>query len=197
MNHLFNGEVQLAGWIESHTAGAKVTFWLSDPSDLDAFRTTTTRKGNISGQRLAMALVEIDDSDGGCADAIIEDEEDGHVCNDDIAFILDAITIGDGGEYGTPAPRAPIDAVAEINDKDHHPKGGKLSILAAMFGNQPDFHRFVLNQFGEDVQTSAEAAAFIRHVCGVKSRAEIDHDKKAEKLFHEKIRKPYLDFVGV
>jgi hypothetical protein len=185
LNYLFNGEVQLAGWIESHTAGAKVTFWLSNPSDLDAFRSLTTRKGNVSGQRLAMALVEI------------KDEENEHACNDDIAPILNAITIGDDDLYGTPAPHTPIDDVAEINGKDHHPGGGKLSNLAAMFGNQPDFYRFILNQFGEDVRTSAEAAAFIRHVCGVKSRAEIDHNKEAEKLFHEKIRKPYMNFVGV
>ena len=42
---LFSDEVQLAGWSDSHTSGAKVTFWLSDPSQLDAFRGMTERKG--------------------------------------------------------------------------------------------------------------------------------------------------------
>ena len=55
----FQGEVQLAGWSESHNSGCKVTFWLADPSDLDAFRAMTVKKGNQSGQRLACVLVEI------------------------------------------------------------------------------------------------------------------------------------------
>jgi hypothetical protein len=63
MKPTFHGEVQLAGWSESHTSGCKVTFWLSDPGELEAFRAMTVRKGNASGQRLAMALVEIGDDE--------------------------------------------------------------------------------------------------------------------------------------
>lgn len=59
----FSGEVQLAGWSESHNGGCKVTFWLSDPSDLDAFRTLTVRKGNTAGHRMMAALVEINDDE--------------------------------------------------------------------------------------------------------------------------------------
>ncbi len=59
MNPTFQGEVQLAGWSESHNGGCKVTFWLADPDDLDAFRAMTVRKGNTAGQRLACVLVEI------------------------------------------------------------------------------------------------------------------------------------------
>lgn len=60
---LFSDEVQLAGWSDSHTSGAKVTFWLSDPTLLDAFRGMTERKGKTAGQRLAMVLVEISDQE--------------------------------------------------------------------------------------------------------------------------------------
>lgn len=60
---MFQGEVQLAGWSESHNGGCKVTFWLADPSDLDAFRAMTVRKGNTAGQRLACVLVEIGDDE--------------------------------------------------------------------------------------------------------------------------------------
>jgi hypothetical protein len=59
----FQGEVQLAGWSESHNGGAKVTFFLPEASDLDAFRAMTVRKGNVAGQRLAMVLVEIGDDE--------------------------------------------------------------------------------------------------------------------------------------
>jgi hypothetical protein len=55
----FQGEMQLAGWSETHTGGCKVTFWLSDPADLDAFRTLTVRKGNQAGHRFMAVLVEI------------------------------------------------------------------------------------------------------------------------------------------
>ena len=60
---MFHSEVQLAGWSESHNGGCKVTLWLAQPSDLDAFRAMTVRKGNTAGQRLACALVEIGDDE--------------------------------------------------------------------------------------------------------------------------------------
>jgi hypothetical protein len=55
----FSGELQLAGWNESHSGGCKVVFWLPDSSDLDAFRALTVRKGNQAGHRFAAVLVEI------------------------------------------------------------------------------------------------------------------------------------------
>jgi hypothetical protein len=63
INPTFSGEFQLAGWSESHNGGCKVTFWLSDSGDLEAFRAMTVRKGNQSGQRLAAVLVEIGDDE--------------------------------------------------------------------------------------------------------------------------------------
>lgn len=63
MNPTFQGEVQLAGWSETHTGGCKVTFWLPDAGDLDAFRALTVRKGNTAGHRLACVLVEIGDDE--------------------------------------------------------------------------------------------------------------------------------------
>lgn len=59
----FAGEVQLAGWSESHTGGCKVTLWLSSSEDLQPFRTLTARKGNTAGHRFMAALVEIGDDE--------------------------------------------------------------------------------------------------------------------------------------
>lgn len=59
----FSGEVMLAGWRESHNAGATVTFWLPDESELDVFRALTVRKGNTAGQRFMAVLVEIGDDE--------------------------------------------------------------------------------------------------------------------------------------
>jgi hypothetical protein len=59
----FQGEVMLAGWNDSHTGGAKITFWLPDDADLEVFRTMTVKKGKVAGQRFMMVLVEIDDDE--------------------------------------------------------------------------------------------------------------------------------------
>jgi hypothetical protein len=59
----FQGEIMLAGWSETHTGGAKVTFWLPDAESLDTFRTMTVRKGNTAGQRFMAVLVEIGDDE--------------------------------------------------------------------------------------------------------------------------------------
>lgn len=59
----FHEEVQLAGWGESHTSGAKVTFWLQDPEQLAMFRGLTERKGKCAGHRFYMTLVEIGDDE--------------------------------------------------------------------------------------------------------------------------------------
>lgn len=59
----FQGELMLAGWSETHTGGAKVTFWLPDAESLDVFRSMTVRKGNTAGQRFMAVLVEIGDDE--------------------------------------------------------------------------------------------------------------------------------------
>lgn len=63
MTPTFQGEMQLAGWSESHTSGAKLTFWLPEAADLEVFRGMTSRKGHKAGQRFAVVLVEIGDDE--------------------------------------------------------------------------------------------------------------------------------------
>jgi hypothetical protein len=63
MTPIFENEVMLAGWSETHNGGAKVTFWLADSEALEPFKTMTIAKGKTAGQRLACVLVEIDDNE--------------------------------------------------------------------------------------------------------------------------------------
>jgi len=63
MEPVFQDEVMLAGWGETHSGGAKVTFWLKDSEALEAFKRMTVAKGKTAGQRLACVLVEIDDDE--------------------------------------------------------------------------------------------------------------------------------------
>ena len=86
---IFSDEVQLAGWSESHTSGAKITFWLSDPAQLSAFRGMTERRGKTAGQRLAMVLVEIND-DETLADEPPSTTKLGPLCTLAVAWCSDA-----------------------------------------------------------------------------------------------------------
>lgn len=140
----FKGEVMLAGWSETHNGGAKVTFWLQDSDDLDAFKAMTVAKGKHAGQRLAIIAVEIDD-----------DEQ----------------------------PKA--------QPHDIKRRGGELARLAGQLCQNPEFQAFV-PECADGLSVEENAAAWIRKVCGVTSRAELDHNPEAAARFHELVRKPFL-----
>ena len=44
--------------------------------------------------------------------------------------------------------------------------------------------------------TEEVAADKIRTMCGVKSRAEIDHTPQAKSIFDDKIRRPYNEYLN-
>lgn len=60
---LFQGEMMLLGWKETHNGGATVTLQLSDPAQLESFKVMTVAKGKVAGQRLAVVMVEIGDDE--------------------------------------------------------------------------------------------------------------------------------------
>lgn len=154
---MFSGEVQLAGWSESHNGGCKVTFWLADPSDLDAFRAMTVRKGNAAGQRLACVLVEI----------------------------------GDDEQPMQPQP------------KPEAPKGGALAKLAGMWCESAAFASWLSRTYTDTWAVSSvtdpeneRCATTLRILCGIDSRAELDHDDRAAMRFQELVRLPYMQHIG-
>lgn len=148
----FQGEIQLAGWSDTHNGGAKVAFWLPDAESLDVFKGLTAKKGNVAGHRFACVLVEIG-----------EDE-------------LPVETLS------TPA--------AEIV------KGGALARLAGMWCADSAFWAW-LGDTGLAVGVESErgCATAIRNICMVDSRAELDHCPLSAKIFNERIREPYRDFL--
>lgn len=139
MNTTFAGEMQLAGWSDTHTGGCKVTFWLQSQEDLDVFKALTTRKGNTAGHRFMAALVEIGD-----------DEQ----------------------------PVQPV--------KDELPKGGPLAREAAELCRTEAFQAWML------CETEQSAAAEIREACGIRTRAELDSNEAAARIFIEKYRIPFM-----
>mgnify|MGYP003583170913 FL=1 len=80
-------------------------------------------------------------------------------------------------------------------NKNH--KGGDLSRLAAMLCQNPEFQEWLNNQQLVDLAISVEgaqdAAAVIRLVCGIQSRAELDHNAQAPKILQETVRRPFAE----
>lgn len=68
-------------------------------------------------------------------------------------------------------------------------KAGPICWLAIRLSRNSKFWAFA------GVQGANEAAAFIRRISGVKSRAELDPDQLARDRFHELVRKPFLAWL--
>jgi len=79
-------------------------------------------------------------------------------------------------------------------------KGAVLSRTAAMMCNGAKFQRWVVSRIGaapEGVSPSQYAARYVRDMCGITSRAELDHNATAAGLFHTVIRKPFVAWSGI
>jgi hypothetical protein len=81
-------------------------------------------------------------------------------------------------------------------------KGGELAKLAGILCSEIGFQAWVEGEFGEELPASVDlpldddaerAAVILRHVCGIASRAELDHKQAAATIFHERIRKPWAE----
>jgi hypothetical protein len=148
MTPTWQGEMQLAGWAESHTSGAKLTFWLPESADLEVFRGMTARKGHRAGQRFAVVLVEIGEDELPVPTPVVQ-------------------------EPTAPAPK---------------PKGGELARLAGRWCGDEMFRHWI------DSDNAETAAQYIRTMCGVKSRAELDHNAEAAQNFHRYFREPFIRY---
>lgn len=87
-----------------------------------------------------------------------------------------------------PVALAPLVADFERAPAEAKPKGGELARLAGMFCQNADF----LECFG--LSGEGAAKAFIYNVCGVDSRAALDHDADAAERFHVRVRRPFVEW---
>ncbi|CAB3850151.1 hypothetical protein [Achromobacter animicus] len=79
-------------------------------------------------------------------------------------------------------------------------KGAALSRAAAMMCNGAKFQRWVVSRIGaapDGVAASQHAAQYVRDICGITSRAQLDHNAQAASLFHEAVRKPFVKWSGI
>lgn len=75
-------------------------------------------------------------------------------------------------------------------------KGGALAKLAGIFCGKAEFRQFLALRWADDApyRTAEDAAVLVRRVCEVERRAEFDHDEAAAERFHDRIRRPYVDW---
>lgn len=106
--------------------------------------------------------------------------------------------------------------LVEINDDEtakepQQLKGGELSKLAGKWCERMEFRDWLalahkdeykkVRELWHMTRTSVSsldvAAEVVRQICGVKSRAALDHNPAAARIFDEQIRKPYMLAIGV
>lgn len=96
----------------------------------------------------------------------------------------------------TPCALAPLDLNFERLPRAEEPaKGGELAKLAGMWSKDKQFQEWVSNKY-DVTYGEEEAAQWIRDVCGVESRAEIDHDPAAREQFLISIRQPFRKWLN-
>ncbi len=70
-----------------------------------------------------------------------------------------------------------------------------LCIMACVFCRDKAFHKWAQDGVPYTVPMGEEMAkAFILNTCRVGSRNDLDKNPVAAQLFHEKIRKPFLEW---
>ncbi|WP_150123837.1 hypothetical protein [Achromobacter xylosoxidans] len=79
-------------------------------------------------------------------------------------------------------------------------KGAALSRLAAMWCQSEPFQDWVETRIGAaplGVSREQHAAQYVRDMCGVTSRSQLDHHALAADMFHAVIRKPFRRWSGL
>ena len=103
---------------------------------------------------------------------------------------------------GTPAAIAALqvgyeaksDMAIPATDK---PKGGALSKLAGRWCQDPEFWVWIngVAEMTWPIVSAGHAAEFVRDMCGIDSRSELDHDEVAAEKFHRLIRGPFSKYT--
>jgi len=73
-------------------------------------------------------------------------------------------------------------------------KGGPLARLAGQMCQNPEFQAFAVPYMTSSQNAEDLAADWLRTTCGIESRAELDHNPQAAACFHDKVRKPFLEW---
>lgn len=105
------------------------------------------------------------------------------------------------GKPGAPMALAALAVGHAAVQEPEKPKGGERAKWVAMRCQEPEFQQWLCSEFRASAQSAiclnrrgAElAACIVRSVCEVESRAELDTDPEAARVFDELIRRPWMD----
>lgn len=185
----FGFEAQLLRWTESSNGGATIVLQLQDADDLAIFKTMTLAKKGTVGQRLAVAIAEIDDNE-----KLVEHE----------------VKPKAEKAIAQSAPEVEIKLVPAQEAKpkvaSHFPGG--FCGLAVQWCEDEQFREWLSMEFTEAWEKSAtmvtmshknaeaeRAAVVIKLECACTSRKELDTNEESHEMFEQAIRKPYMAYL--
>ena len=195
----FSGEMQLAGWSQTHTSGNKVTFWLPDDEAMESFKLLTARKGNRAGQRFAAVLVEIGDDELPVdhtedvldmvprALNVVFGDETTAVRTNGAALPMAREECGAGGFISALADQF-ADAGKTIVETPMEIAQRGLVKMAGILSNDREFWEYVGTMHPVTPTNAEEAAAYIRQESGITSRSELAHKVGAASRFRGMMR---------
>ena len=99
-----------------------------------------------------------------------------------------------------PTIDAPVALAPLVKDFERRPaarvKGGPISEwLGARCGESLFWHFLEVVEPGVSILSQEEAAVMVRRLCGVTSRAQVDHEPEARERFERLIRQPYAQYL--
>lgn len=102
-------------------------------------------------------------------------------------FMAVLVQIGDDER---PVTGNPVSETKPGNSRNDREPLGDLCWRAVQWCKEPEFIDF-LNRQELGIDSEHDAAAYIKRVCGVQSRKELDTNPAARSLFNARIRGPY------
>lgn len=167
---VFRGELRFVSYTDSSRSGPRLTFSLAERDGIQQFI-------GLEGKVLMAVMVLVGD-DGRPA-------------------------MPPGAPAPTPAPPPPEPGPPP---PPAEPKGGSLARLAGMWCANDTFQDWLFGAYPGASAVATEraksdrpdlvAAEVVRFLCKVDSRAKLDHEEHAAKLFQERIRGPYMRHLG-
>ena len=179
-------EAMLLRWAETSNGGATIVLQLSDAADLEHFKRMTLAKKGQVGQRLMVGVAEIGDDEQPVAPAAGKPKGGplsilaGQWCADPQFQEWLNTTYPEAASVVFPEPvMVDAESTAVVFPEPVMVDAESTAVV-----------------FPEPVMVDAEStAAVVRELCGVLSRAELDHDPHARARFDHLIRIPYRDFL--
>jgi hypothetical protein len=213
----FKGELEFveARWTDrdGHLTKFAIVDWMDEASN--PFKVFTKRRGGKAGTRFraVMKPVEEDGSDGYDGEVMLAGWSDSPAGGLTVTFWCEP---GEGVHPFETCRRrsksAPgtsfVVALVELGDDDQPvdqtrrerfeaAQGHRLSRLAAQLCRREDFWQFLteVTLAGAGIiDHEAEAAALLRASLKIDSRAELDTNPEAAKVFHRQFREPFIEW---